>query len=341
MTDNPKRLIEVAFPLKQTSLDSVHEKTCGTGTSGLSNFRDRSDGEQPDPIPPEGTPPPLTEGYLTAKEAAERMGLSVEAVRAMCNDGSLSDAVRKHGRWHVPPDTVEAWQHGQSKEASALKVAGTHTKWCGYTWKGTRSSGMMATLPLQSLGILSHYGDLRVDCPGRRALRPDSGRRRLRRFSRQVKEWGLVREFPAEREGETLIVIARFYHSEGVADTEAHNEIRHAIQAAAEELGESSLRVAVSSIPIAADDRTRAKKLGKQYNASIVIWGADTGVRVTVNFLNLKQPDFDAAQVQISETQRTQIADPAHKLLRDARFAGQLSFLSFFAVGQSYYAGSV
>ena len=45
--------------------------------------------KQPDPIPPEGTPPPLTEGFLTAKEAAERMGLSVETVRAMCNDGSL------------------------------------------------------------------------------------------------------------------------------------------------------------------------------------------------------------------------------------------------------------
>ena len=64
---------------------------------------------QPDPIPPEGTPPPLTEGFLTAKEAAERMGLSVETVRAMCNDGSLSGAVRKQGRWYVPLSTVEAW----------------------------------------------------------------------------------------------------------------------------------------------------------------------------------------------------------------------------------------
>lgn len=31
MTDNPKRLIEVAFPLKQASLDSVHEKMCHSG----------------------------------------------------------------------------------------------------------------------------------------------------------------------------------------------------------------------------------------------------------------------------------------------------------------------
>ena len=31
MTPNPKRLIEVAFPLKQASLDSVHEKNVRHG----------------------------------------------------------------------------------------------------------------------------------------------------------------------------------------------------------------------------------------------------------------------------------------------------------------------
>ena len=65
--------------------------------------------KQPDPIPPEGTPLPLTEGFLTAKEAAERMGLSVETVRPMCKDGSLSGAVRKQGRWYAPLSEVEAW----------------------------------------------------------------------------------------------------------------------------------------------------------------------------------------------------------------------------------------
>ena len=98
-------------------------------------------------------------------------------------------------------------------------------------------------------------------------------------------------------------------------------------------------RVAVSSVPIAADDQDRtASKLGKQYDASMVIWGADTGVQVTVNFLNLKHPDFDAAHVQISETQRTQIANPdAYASFVNRDLPGQLSFLSLFAVGQSYY----
>ena len=143
---------------------------------------------------------------------------------------------------------------------------------------------------------------------------------------------------PTERKGETLIVIAPFYHPEGIVDTEAHNEIRHAIETAAQYLGESSLRVAVSSVPIDANDQDRAEKLGKQYDADIVIWGTDTGVRVIANFLNLKHPDFDAAQAQISETQRTQIANPdAYAAFMTPRPADQLSFLSLFAIGQSYY----
>jgi len=74
------------------------------------------------------------------------------------------------------------------------------------------------------------------------------------------------------------------------------------------------------------------------YDASIVIWGADTGVRVTVNFLNLKHPDFDVAQAQISETQRTQLANPsayASFVTRD--LPSQFSFLSLFAIGQAHY----
>jgi excisionase family DNA binding protein len=72
---------------------------------------------QPDPIPPEGTPPPLTEGFLTAKEAAKRMGLSVETMRAMCSDDVLPGAVRDrdNGPWRVPADDIETWLAQQNK----------------------------------------------------------------------------------------------------------------------------------------------------------------------------------------------------------------------------------
>jgi tetratricopeptide (TPR) repeat protein len=154
----------------------------------------------------------------------------------------------------------------------------------------------------------------------------------------QLQEWGLVRVFPPAREDEILILVATFHLGERVADTEAYNEICWAIQEATQELNFSHLRVEVEPTRLAADDRAGAEKLGKRYNASMVIWGADTGVRVTVNFLNLKQPDFTAAEVQISETERTQLANPsayASFVTRD--LPGQLTFLSLFAIGQSYY----
>jgi tetratricopeptide (TPR) repeat protein len=142
---------------------------------------------------------------------------------------------------------------------------------------------------------------------------------------------------PAAKD-ETLILIATFHHTEGVTDTDAHNEIRRAIAAAIAELEITNLRVEVEPTRLTGDNQAGAKMLGEQYGASIVIWGADTGVRVTVNFLNLKEPDYDAAEVQISETERAQLANPeayAHFITND--LPGQLTFLALFAVGQSYF----
>jgi tetratricopeptide (TPR) repeat protein len=146
------------------------------------------------------------------------------------------------------------------------------------------------------------------------------------------------RAFPKEREGEILVVIATFDYSENIYNTEAHDEIARAIETARDELDFSNLRVQVAPTRLAADDRAGAQALGDRYDASLVIWGADTGVRVTINFYNHKQPDFRAADVQIEETARTQIANPseyAEFITQD--LPGQIAFLSFFALGQSYY----
>jgi len=154
----------------------------------------------------------------------------------------------------------------------------------------------------------------------------------------QLQQWGLIRAFPPERRDETLIIIASFYYSEELPHTEAHHEIYRAIQEAKEDLGFSNLRVEVEPTRLRADDLDGAQRLGERYKASMVIWGADTGVRVTVNYLNLKYPDFRAAEVEISETERTQIANPsayAEFVTRD--LPSQLTFLSLFAIGQSYY----
>jgi tetratricopeptide (TPR) repeat protein len=166
----------------------------------------------------------------------------------------------------------------------------------------------------------------------------------------QFQEWGLLATstptpaatptplpFAPAGEGETLIVIASFHHSEGIPDTEAHNEIRRAIQRAKEDLGYANLRVEVEPARVQADDREGAEELGERYDASMVIWGADTGVRVTVNYLNLRHPEFEAADVRISETERTQMADPsAYAEFVTQDLPGQLTFLSLLAIAKSY-----
>jgi tetratricopeptide (TPR) repeat protein len=152
----------------------------------------------------------------------------------------------------------------------------------------------------------------------------------------QLPLWLQPRAFPKEREDEVLIVIAQFHTTEGVVDTAAHDEIKRAIE---REAGDLNLRVEVAPTNLKADDREGAQTLGKKYDASIVIWGADTGVRVSVNFYNRKQPEADAANVQIEETTYTQIAAPseyAEFVTQD--LPRQLTFLALFAVGQSYYA---
>jgi tetratricopeptide (TPR) repeat protein len=146
--------------------------------------------------------------------------------------------------------------------------------------------------------------------------------------------------FPPAGKDETLVLIATFHRTEGVVDTDIHNEIRQAIENKAAKLGFSNLRVEVEPRQLRAEERKEAELLGKLYRASIVIWGVDTGVRTTVSFLNLKEPEFHAAEVAISETKRTQLANPdtyAEFVTDD--LPSQLTFLSLFAIGQSYYIG--
>lgn len=143
--------------------------------------------------------------------------------------------------------------------------------------------------------------------------------------------------FEPAKENETLILIATFHHTEGVADTDAHNEIRRAIEAEAAELGETNLRVEVEPTYLTGDDQDKARELGERYRASIIIWGSDTGVRVTVNFLNLKQSNYDAAEVKISEIERTQFANPtAYARFITNDLSIELTFLALYAVGRSY-----
>jgi tetratricopeptide (TPR) repeat protein len=143
--------------------------------------------------------------------------------------------------------------------------------------------------------------------------------------------------FAPASQGETLLVVATFHEAQNVVGTEAQDEIRRGIQAAAKEAGFEGLRVEVEPTVLEAEDRAAAEELGKRYDASMVIWGAITGARVTVNFLNLKQPNFDAARATVDEIERTQLANPSeYSSFITSDLPGQMVFLSMFAVSQSY-----
>ena len=142
--------------------------------------------------------------------------------------------------------------------------------------------------------------------------------------------------FAPEQQGETLLVIASFRYTEGNRNTAIHEEIQQAIREVLKTTAVPNLRIEIAPEIIAAADRAEAEQLGNHYNASIVIWGEDTGTRVTVNFLNRREPTNASAEVSINETLRTQIARPeAYASFVTHDLPQQMTFLALFAVGQS------
>ena len=154
-----------------------------------------------------------------------------------------------------------------------------------------------------------------------------------------AQQSGLISAFPAEQPGETLLIIATFRYTEGNRNTVAHEEIRRAIREVLKTTDVPNLRVEIAPVVLAADDRDGTEQLGAHYNASIVIWGEDTGARVTVNFLNRREPTSYASDVVVNETERVQIARPdAYASFITHDLPQRMTFLSLFAVGQSAFA---
>ena len=146
-----------------------------------------------------------------------------------------------------------------------------------------------------------------------------------------------IQSFLLAASGDKILIVVTTFHETGATKTEPHTKIRREIEKAAEEI--DNLRVVEDPIILKADEREAAEALGNRYKAGIVIWGEDTGAEVIVNFLNLKQPNAEAAAVEIPERTRVQLtADPEpynRFILED--LPNQLAFLSLFAVGQSHY----
>jgi len=145
--------------------------------------------------------------------------------------------------------------------------------------------------------------------------------------------------------GESLIVIATF-DGEFSSDT-PHKRIQEGIRqkvaqlADADKLAGLKLRVEVHPqiIPSGEESKPVAIALGNIFSATMVIWGEATGTLIRTNFLNLREPDFAAAEAMHEETERTvRGARPeAYAGFVNQDLPSQMSFLVFFAVGQSYF----
>jgi len=158
-------------------------------------------------------------------------------------------------------------------------------------------------------------------------------------FRHQLQQWGIISNVSPERPGETLIIIAPFFRPESNPDDEPHRDILGAIRQALNDLGLKNIRAeVVEGADLRADDRAGAEALGKRHHASMVIWGDYNRSHVTVNYLNLRKPDFTAANVTIKEEMRTELVNPRdyHSFITKD-LPDQMAFLSLFAVGQSAF----
>ena len=159
----------------------------------------------------------------------------------------------------------------------------------------------------------------------------------------QLQLWGVwPLPFAPGQSDETLIVIVPFFRTEGVVDHFIANNIAERVRGDVDKITLPNMRVEVlEGQQLRANDRAGAEALGKHANASIIIWGADTGVKVEVKYLNLRQPDFDAAEISLQEQGaegRTEVANaqPYAEFVTDD-LPQVMSFLSLFAVGQATY----
>ena len=114
--------------------------------------------------------------------------------------------------------------------------------------------------------------------------------------------------FAKSAEEETLIIIFPFYTAEGIRDDLPHRIIHDALEERAIELPIENFRAEIYPESLVINDLEEVKEIGNLYDASIIIWGEQTGIKVQVNLYNLMREDDEVyfQNVALQETIRTQ-----------------------------------
>ena len=269
--------------------------------------------------------------FLTIPQAAARMGRSEDFVRRLCREGQLPGAVQEYerGPWRIPAEAIEAWIQTPPPSKSLKQRVRSAPRW----QKVTAILALVVAVVTPLNLLLGFFSNTLNTIQNVRRIVATETPTPTATPTLTATPLAVATEAP----GETLILIPAFHVTEGNNDFWIHREIRDRIRRVVNETGERTVRVEIEPTILTSDQQIEAETLGKQYKASIVMWGDDTGARVTVNFRYLRELDLEASRVTVTEA-RSQAADPVryHQFVTDD-LPRQMTFLALFAIGQSYY----
>jgi tetratricopeptide (TPR) repeat protein len=281
----------------------------------------------------------ISTSYYKVPEVAKKLDVSKGTVRHMCRDGLFQGAFKKNknGPWLIPINEIDNLKNSQTGKIKNFLSKDDSFYSPQKLMNFFRNIIKGVVLIVGIFAIISVFADF------------DTARQ-------QLANWGIYSKITKEQEGEVLILIPQLEYSDGIDNTQIQNEIKMAIERAVNDLNIQSIKVRVETVPKKLDpeDKESAEKLGEKYNAHIVIWGEDTGVRVTVNFLHRKAiinwlgGDYVSKEsnlylgvnhFSISDTNNTQIGNPAgYTQLVTEHLPNQLTYMAFYVIGQSLYS---
>ena len=144
--------------------------------------------------------------------------------------------------------------------------------------------------------------------------------------------------FDPALDGEILIIISKFAISDGLVDTKIEEEIELAINEKLKEINGLNVRVGLEPTILDVDNEDEARALGENYNASLIIFGENTGARITIKYLDLKNPQHISTNSGITDITNSQIGSPANFVeFVTEDLPNQLEVVSLLVIGQSYW----
>ena len=132
---------------------------------------------------------------------------------------------------------------------------------------------------------------------------------------------------------EVLIIITTFVRYEGVDDARVQSELARAIQDASQKLDFLDIRVEVAPDELSSSELELAGDIGEKYDASFIVFGDQTSVRINAYFLNLKLSTNRTSLGE--EITYPLVNDEGYKLT--TQLPAQVVYKLFFDVAETYF----